>query len=792
MKFSEKWLREWVNPAISSDELVAQITLAGLEVDDVEPAAGEFSGVIIGEVVAAEQHPNADKLRVCTVSDGSAEHQVVCGAPNARAGIKVAFATVGAVLPGNFKIKKAKLRQVESFGMLCSGAELQINEENDGIMELPADAPVGGDLREYMMLDDQIIDVDLTPNRGDCLSIAGLAREVGVLNSTDLTPPAISEVAPTIEDTFPIKVSDPQGCPRFTARVVRGIDVSKPSPQWMQERLRRSGIRSIDAAVDITAYVMLELGQPMHAYDLNLLNGSINVRKASQGEQLTLLNEQTVELNEEILVIADNEGAIGMAGIMGGDSTGVNSNTTDVLLEAAFFDPITIAGKARSFGLHTDASHRFERGVDYMLQRKAMDRATQLLLDICGGEAGPIIEQVSNEQLPKGEQVVLRKQRLTSLLAFEFDDAQVEDILTRLGLELVSKDDAGWTFKSPSWRFDMAIEADLIEEVARVYGYNNLPSTNPVGSMDIPAKPEMQRPMSLLRHHMVSRGYQEAITYSFVAPELMAKMDDQNTPVALANPISADMSVMRTSIWPGLAKAVQYNQNRQQSRVRLFETGQRFIPSNDGLQQEDVIAGVICGSRDPESWHGKAESVDFFDMKGDLESLFALTGQGDSFTFAKSEHVALHPGQCAAICKHGEQVGYAGAMHPGLVKDLGLQGPVFLFEVNLASLQAGVVSAFTALSKYPEVRRDMAVILDEAIAVSQVEDIIKQQAGEHLQQVNLFDVYAGKGIEPGHKSLALGLTWQHAERTLNDDEVNQWFDKVVTAMQAELSAALRG
>jgi phenylalanyl-tRNA synthetase beta chain len=792
MKFSEKWLREWVNPAISSDELVAQITLAGLEVDDVEPAAGEFSGVIIGEVVAAEQHPNADKLRVCTVSDGSAEHQVVCGAPNARTGIKVAFATVGAVLPGNFKIKKAKLRQVESFGMLCSGAELEINEENDGIMELPADAPVGGDVREYLMLDDQIIDVDLTPNRGDCLSIAGLAREVGVLNSTDLTPPAISEVAPTIEDTFPIKVSDSQGCPRITARVVRGIDVSKPSPQWMQERLRRSGIRSIDAAVDITAYVMLELGQPMHAYDLNLLNGSINVRKASQGEQLTLLSEQTVELNEEILVIADNEGAIGMAGIMGGDSTGVNSNTTDVLLEAAFFDPITIAGKARSFGLHTDASHRFERGVDYMLQRKAMDRATQLLLDICGGEAGPIIEQVSNEHLPKGEQVVLRKQRLTSLLAFEFDDAQVEDILTRLGLELVSKDDAGWTFKSPSWRFDMAIEADLIEEVARVYGYNNLPSTNPVGSMDIPAKPEMQRPMSLLRHHMVSRGYQEAITYSFVAPELMAKMDDQNTPVALANPISADMSVMRTSIWPGLAKAVQYNQNRQQSRVRLFETGQRFIPSNDGLQQEDVIAGVICGSRDPESWHGKAESVDFFDMKGDLESLFALTGQGDSFSFAKSEHVALHPGQCAAIFKNGEQVGYAGAMHPGLVKDLGLQGPVFLFEVNLASLQAGVVPAFTALSKYPEVRRDMAVILDEAIAVSQVEDIIKQQAGEHLQQVNLFDVYAGKGIEPGQKSLALGLTWQHAERTLNDDEVNQWFEQVVNTMQAELSATLRG
>ena len=791
MKFSEKWLREWVNPAISSDELIAQITLAGLEVDDVEAAAGEFSGVIVGEIVSAEQHPNADKLRVCMVSDGTTEHQVVCGAPNARAGIKVAFATVGSVLPGNFKIKKAKLRQVESLGMLCAGAELEINEENDGIMELPTDAPLGADLREYMLLDDQIIDVDLTPNRGDCLSIAGLAREVGVLNSTDLTPPSLSEVAPQLEDTFPIKVSAPAGCPRITARVVRNVDVSKPSPQWMQERLRRSGIRSIDAAVDITAYVMLELGQPMHAYDLDKLNGSINVRMASQGEALTLLNGQTVELNEEILVIADNEGAIGMAGIMGGDATGVSTETTNILLEAAFFDPITIAGKARSFGLHTDASHRFERGVDYALQRQAMDRATELLQSICGGETGPIIEQVSDQHLPTADQVVLRKQRLNSLLAFDFDAAQVEDILTRLGLTLVSSDDNGWTFSSPSWRFDMSIEADLIEEVARVYGYNNLPSTNPVGSMDIPAQPEVQRPISLLRRHMVTRGYQEAITYSFVEPGMQAKMDNQNTPVELANPISADMSVMRTSIWPGLVKALQYNQNRQQNRVRLFETGQRFIPSADGLQQEDVIAGLISGSRHPESWHGKDESVDFFDMKGDLESLLALTGNSAAYSFASAEHVALHPGQTAAIYKNDTLIGYVGAMHPGLIKDLGLQGPVFLFEINQAAITEGMVPAFSALSKHPEVRRDMAVLVDESIPVSTLEALIAEQAGEYLQHVGLFDVYAGKGIEPGQKSLALGLTWQHPERTLNDEEVNQWFEQVVNAMQTQLSATLR-
>ena len=791
MKFSEKWLREWVNPAISSDELVAQITLAGLEVDEVEPAAGEFSGVVIGEIITAEPHPNADKLQVCTVSDGQANQQVVCGAPNARAGIKVAYATLGAILPGNFKIKKAKLRQVESFGMLCSAAELQISEDHDGIMELPADAPLGMDLREYMQLDDQIIDVDLTPNRGDCLSIAGLAREVGVLNAVDVTPPEMSEVAPQLEDTFPIKVSAPAGCPRITARVVRNVDITRPSPQWMQERLRRSNIRPIDAAVDITAYVMLELGQPMHAYDLDKLNGSINVRMANQGEELTLLNGQTVALNEDILVIADNEGAIGMAGIMGGDSTGVSADTSNVLLEAAFFDPVTIAGKARSFGLHTDASHRFERGVDYALQRQAMDRATQLLQSICGGEAGPIIEQLSDQHLPKADQVVLRKQRLSSLLAFDFDDAQVEDILARLGLQLVHSDAESWTFSSPSWRFDMSIEADLIEEVARIYGYNNLPSTNPVGSMDIPAKPEAQRPTSLLRHHMVGRGYQEAITYSMVEPDLQSKMDDQNKPVALANPISADMSVMRTSIWPGLVKALQHNQNRQQPRVRLFETGQRFIPSPHGLQQEDVLAGLICGPRHPESWHGKNDSVDFFDMKGDLESLVALTGNAAAFSFTSAQHIALHPGQCAAIYKQDTLIGYAGALHPGLQNELDLQGPVYLFELNLAALTEGVVPAFTALSKHPEVRRDMALLVAESLPVSQMQGVIAEHAGAYLQQVGLFDVYAGQGIAVGKKSLALSLTWQHPERTLNDDEVNQWFDQVVDAMQTQCSATLR-
>jgi phenylalanyl-tRNA synthetase beta chain len=790
MKFSEQWLREWVNPSISSDELVAQITLAGLEVDGVEPAAGEFSGVIVGQIVSAEQHPNADKLRVCQVSDGTANTQVICGAPNARVGIKVAFATVGAVLPGNFKIKKAKLRQEDSLGMLCSAAELEINDENDGIMELAVDAPLGADIREYLNLNDKIIDVDLTPNRGDCLSIAGLAREVGVLNSIDITAPEHTELAPQIEDVFPVRVNAAEHCPRFLGRVLNNIDISQPSPLWLQEKLRRCDLRSIDPVVDVTNYILMEMGQPMHAYDLDKVNGSIIVRMAGQGENLTLLDGQKVELTNETLVIADSEGVLGMAGIMGGADTGVSAATSNIFLEAAFFNPITIAGKARSYGLHTDASHRFERGVDYDQQRKAMDRATMLLQSIVGGEAGPIVEQVSAEHLPSLNEVTLRKARLESLLAYKIDDQKVLDILTRLGLNLVSSNDESWTFTAPSWRFDIAIEADLVEEVARVYGYNNLPSTNPVASMEIPAKPEVERPLSILRRHMVSRGYQEAITYSMVEPGLLAKFDNINKPVALVNPISADMAVMRTSLWPGLVQALQHNQNRQQARVRLFETGQRFIPSDQGLQQQDVFAGLIYGARHPESWHGKDEPVDYFDAKGDLESLLDIGGQ--SFSFEAAEHLALHPGQSAAIKFGDTTIGYIGAMHPGLLKDLDLNGPVFMFEVDLASISMGLLPAYQTLSKYPEMRRDLAIVLDQQISVAKVTGYIQSSAGDWLKTVRLFDVYQGQGIEPGQKSLALGLTWQHPERTLTDDEVNQWVEQVVKDLSQHAGASLRG
>jgi phenylalanyl-tRNA synthetase beta chain len=573
-------------------------------------------------------------------------------------------------------------------------------------------------------------------------------------------------------------------------RVLNNIDITQTSPLWLQEKLRRCDLRSIDPVVDVTNYILLEMGQPMHAYDLDKVNGSIIVRMAGQGEHLTLLDGQKVELTNETLVIADSEGVLGMAGIMGGADTGVSAATHNIFLEAAFFNPISIAGKARSYGLHTDASHRFERGVDYDQQRQAMDRATMLLQSIVGGEAGPIVEQVSAEHLPSLNEVTLRKARLESLLAYKIDDQKVLDILTRLGLSLVSSNDESWTFTAPSWRFDIAIEADLVEEVARVYGYNNLPSTNPVASMEMSSKPEVERPLSILRRHMVSRGYQEAITYSMVEPGLLAKFDNINKPVALVNPISADMAVMRTSLWPGLVQALQHNQNRQQSRVRLFETGQRFIPSDQGLQQQDVFAGLIYGARHPESWHGKDQPVDYFDAKGDLESLLQMGGQ--SFSFEAAEHLALHPGQSAAIKLDGATVGYLGAMHPGLVKDLDLHGPVFMFEVDLASISMGLLPAYQTLSKFPEMRRDLAIVLDQQISVAKVTDYIQFSAGEWLKSVRLFDVYQGPGIEAGQKSLALGLTWQHPERTLTDDEVNQWVEEVVKDLSQNAGASLRG
>ncbi|PLP86835.1 phenylalanine--tRNA ligase subunit beta [Pseudomonas sp. FFUP_PS_473] len=790
MKFSEKWLRGWVNPQVSRDELVARLSMAGLEVDSVTPAAGQFSGIVVGEVLSTEQHPDADKLRVCQVSNGSETFQVVCGAPNVRPGLKIPFAMIGAELPGDFKIKKAKLRGVESNGMLCSAAELQISEENDGLLELAADAPVGQDIREYLDLDDASIEVDLTPNRGDCLSLAGLAREVGALYDAPVARPAVPAVAPTHDDVRSVEVLAPAACPRYLGRVIRNVDLSRPTPLWMVERLRRADVRSIDAAVDITNYVMLELGQPLHAFDLAEINGGIRVRMAEEGEKLVLLDGQEVALRSDTLVIADHERALAIAGVMGGEHSGVSATTRDIFLESAFFEPISVAGKARSYGLHTDASHRYERGVDSQLAKEAIERATGLLLEIVGGEAGPVIEAVSEQHLPNVAPITLRADRINQMLGMEMDSAEVERLLNALGLK-TSGGAGQWQVEVPSHRFDISLEVDLIEELARLYGYNRLPVRYPQARLAPQARAESRGELPALRRLLVARGYQEAITYSFIDPKLFELFSPGVEPLLLANPISSDMAAMRASLWPGLVKALQHNLNRQQDRVRLFESGQRFVGQLDGLQQQPMLAGVVCGSRMPEGWANGRDSIDFFDVKADVEALLGFSGSLGDFTFAAGKHPALHPGQTARIERDGREVGYLGAIHPELAKTLGLDRPVFVFELVLGDVVEGRLPKFHELSKFPEVRRDLALIAGRDVASSAVLEVIRENAGEWLTDLRLFDVYQGKGIDPDRKSLAVGLTWQHPSRTLNDDEVNAATQDILTSLEQRLNTTLR-
>ncbi|AZL74687.1 phenylalanine--tRNA ligase subunit beta [Pseudomonas oryziphila] len=792
MKFSEQWLRGWVNPQVSRDELVARLSMAGLEVDSVTPAAGQFSGILVGEILATEQHPDADKLRVCQVSNGAETFQVVCGAPNARPGIKIPFAMIGAELPGDFKIKKAKLRGVESFGMLCSAAELQISEENDGLLELAADAPVGQDIRQYLNLDDASIEIGLTPNRGDCLSLAGLARDVSALYDVPATRPVVPAVPAAHDEVRSVEVSAPAACPRYLGRVIRNVDLSKPTPLWMVERLRRSDVRSIDAAVDITNYVMLELGQPMHAFDLAEINGGIRVRMAEEGEKLVLLDGQEVALRADTLVIADHTRALAIAGVMGGEHSGVNTEKTrDLFLESAFFEPISVAGKARSYGLHTDASHRYERGVDSQLAREAMERATALLLEIVGGEAGPIIEAVSQQHLPNIAPITLRDERITQMLGLQMDAAQVEQLLNALELTTSANGAGQWTVTVPSHRFDISLEVDLIEELARLYGYNNLPVRYPQARLAPQGKPETRGELPNLRRLLVARGYQEAITYSFIDPKLFELFTPGVEPLVLANPISNDMAAMRASLWPGLVKAMQHNLNRQQDRVRLFESGLRFVGQLGDLKQQPMIAGVVTGSRLPEGWANGRDGIDFFDVKADVEALLGYSGALSDFSFVAGKHPALHPGQTARIERDGKEVGYLGAIHPELAKTLGLDRPVYVFELVLGDVVEGRLPKFSELSKFPETRRDLALIAGRDVASSSVLEVIRDNAGEWLTDLRLFDVYQGKGIDPDRKSLAVGLTWQHPSRTLNDDEVNETLQNILTSLEQRLNTTLR-
>lgn len=794
MKFSEKWVREWVNPAISTQALADQLSMAGLEVDGIDPVAGEFSGVVVGEVVECGQHPDADKLQVTKINIGSDELlDIVCGAPNCRQGIKVAVATVGAVLPGNFKIKKAKLRGHPSFGMLCSLSELGISEDHDGILELPSDAPIGQDIRDYLQLNDFSIEVDLTPNRADCLGIRGIAREIGVLNQVEVCKPQIDVVESTHNESRQIVLDAPEACPRYLGRVIRNINLSVSSPIWMQEKLRRSGVRSIDPVVDVTNYVLLELGHPMHAFDNDKLEGNVVVRMAAQGEKLTLLDGNQVELLDNTLLIADDNKALAMAGIFGGLDSGVTAQSENIFLESAFFAPDAIMGKARQYGLHTDASHRYERGVDPQLQRVAMERATQLLLDIVGGEAGPIVEGVEEDTIPKAADVTLRRERLNRVLGIHIETEKVTDILQRLGLEVDVRGD-NWVTKVPTYRFDINIEEDLIEEIARVYGYNNIPEVAPTAKLKMSVHKEQNLGLDGLKLSLVNREYQEAITYSFVDPKIQMQLFDGIQGLILPNPISVDMSAMRINLWTGLLQAVSNNQKRQQSRVRLFETGLRFVPDNSqptSVRQEQVIAGVIAGNRSDEHWDKEDNVVDFFDLKADVEALLSVTAQSDQFRFEKASHSALHPGQTAAVYLNDTLVGMLGAIHPKFEKLLGLNGRTFVFELQIEAMGLKKLPVAKEISKFPANRRDIAIVVEEDKVVGEILSYIEKFGENQLVGLNLFDVYRGKGIEAGYKSLAISLTLQDTTRTLEESDIQAVVDGILSQLSERFGASLR-
>ena len=795
MKFSENWVREWVNPSISTEQLCDQITMLGLEVDGVEKVAGDFTGVVVGEVVECTQHPDADKLRVTKVNVGGDRLlDIVCGAPNCRQGLKVACATEGAVLPGDFKIKKTKLRGQPSEGMLCSFSELGIDVDADGIIELPLDAPVGKNLREYLDLDDKAIEISLTPNRADCLSIAGVAREVGVVNKQVVNQPHFDAVPATISDKVQIELKAPEACPRYLLRVVKNVNVKAQSPIWLQEKLRRCGIRSIDPIVDITNYVLLELGQPMHAFDASKVSQPVQVRLANNGEELVLLDGTTAKLQSNTLVIADQTGPLAMAGIFGGQASGVDAETTkDVILEAAFFAPLAIAGRARQYGLHTDSSHRFERGVDFTLQRHAMERATALLLNICGGEAGEICEVVSEQYLPKVNEVTLRREKLDGLLGHHIETETVTEIFERLGFAVKYANDV-WTVTSASWRFDIEIEEDLIEEVARIYGYNSIPNNAPLAHLRMREHKESDLDLSRIKTALVDADYQEAITYSFVDPKVQTLLHSEIEALVLPNPISVEMSAMRVSLLSGLLGAVLYNQNRQQNRVRLFETGLRFVPDANaefGVRQEFVLAGVITGTAKSECWTGKAENVDFFDLKGDLESILSLTEVGNRVKFVAKAHSALHPGQSAAIELDGKEIGFIGTIHPLIAQKLGLNGKAVVFEILWDAIANRRVAQAKEISKFPANRRDLALVVADNVPAGDIIDVCKQAGGEKLTQVNLFDVYQGIGVASGHKSLAISLTIQDNEKTLEDDEINAVISAVLNEVKQRFNAELR-
>jgi phenylalanyl-tRNA synthetase beta chain len=808
VKITFSWMKEFTELRVTPQELAKQLTLAGLEVESATPAAPPFSGVVVGQVLEAARHPDAQKLSVCQVTtDGSNRLQIICGAGNVRAGLKVAVAMVGARLPRDIDINRAKLRGLESNGMLCSARELGLGEEHDGIMELPDTLALNRDLREALDLDDVILEVNATPNRGDCMSVFGIARDYTAAQRRQYLTHEVAAVAARHQSVFPVALAAPAACPIFASRVIRGVKSGTESPAWLQERLRRVGINSISPMVDITNYVMMELGQPLHAYDLNLLADGITVRAAQPKERLTLLDDKEYVLDPEFLVIADAKGAIGLAGIMGGRRTAISEATTDVLFEAAHFVPDAIVGRARRLGLFTDAGQRFERGVDPSLPSRAIERATALLLQIVGGEPGPVQVTGAGASMlvgsggvrfgtdelwgaASGSWVSLRRSRLTRLLGVAVPDAEVRAVLAAIS-DRVEETNEGWRVHKPAHRFDIRIEADLIEEVARLRGFDSIAERHAIAPQIAGVATESKVSQDRLLTAMVDRGYREVITYSFVDPGLQRQMFPEEQTLELANPISADSSAMRVSLWPGLVQACRENLRRQQSRVRLFEMGKKFQLHGTELHEIETLAGIATGSRWPEQWGSPREALDFYDVKADLEGLLELTGEGNPLRFEAAALGCLRPGRAARLYRGAAAVGWLGEMHPQLVKTVGLSSTVFLFELEIESAFISNILKLVKISKFPSVRRDLAIVVDESVPLAVLQENVTVSASGLLSELRVFDVYRGPGVDFGRKSVALGLILQDSSRTLTDVDADSVVTAVVARLRDELSATIR-
>lgn len=795
MQVSEIWLREWVDPAVSTQQLADTLTMAGLEVDSTSPAAPVFSGVVVAKIVELSAHPDAGKLHVCSMDDGSGRlTTAVCGAGNVRTGLTTAFAKVGAQLPGNLSIEAKTLRGVESSGMLCSCAELGLEESSQGIMELPDACELGVDVYEYLNLNDTVIDIDLTPNRSDCLSIQGLAREISALLGTPIKRPLVIEAGYSVETVFPVSVEASEDCPRYVGRVITGVSGNVPSPLWIREKLRRSGVRSVNAIIDIVNYVMLELGQPMHAFDLDKLQSGIVVRFAKLSESLQLLNGQEVVLSGDELVIADAENPVALAGIMGGRRSAVGDHTKAVFLECAWFKPETIAGKARKYGLHTDASHRFERGVDPDLAHQAMQRATQLILATAGGDSGPVICEEKVSCLPQAVQIELEPSRAEALLGIEISTAAIQALLERLYCK-VSMDGHILRVIPPGFRTDLSIEADLIEEIARLTGYENIPSTNNAETVLLSVTDSGSRVSALeqMKQALVLRGYNEIISFSFVSQHMEKLFNPEHDAKELANPISQDLSVMRSSIWPSLIQAARYNFNRQQMHIRMFEQGLQFCQTTEGLMQLPVLSGLISGNCEPQQWGIRSRKTDFYDVKGDVEQLLDIAALPcDKMSFEPLEDPALHPGQAAKIVFRNKMLARLGTLHPRIQTALDIDQDIFLFELQLNEfVQQPSRKVFRPLSKYPSIRRDITLIVDETLQAAEICSNIEQMQITHLQRVEVFSVYVGKGIPEGKKSISLGLILQEFSRTLTDKEIEQSIVLIISQLENKVGAEIK-